>query len=87
MPRVRSASGLMISMVQTLSVRLEGRLVARAGTDLEHLLAALDVDHVGHAALDVRAGHGDTVADIEERMLVGALVDRGADRGPRRARR
>ena len=64
-----------------------GRLHARAGADLQHLLAALDVDHVGHAALDVRARHGDAVADVEEGVLVGALVDRRIDRREFLARR
>ena len=58
-----------------------GRLHARTGADLEHLLAALDVDDVGHAALDVRAGHGHAIADVEEGMLVAALGNRRADRG------
>ncbi len=64
-----------------------GRLHARAGADLEHLLAALDVDDVGHAALQMRPGHGDAIADIEEVVLVGALVDRRIDRGEFLARR
>jgi mannose-6-phosphate isomerase-like protein (cupin superfamily) len=57
------------------------------GADLQHLLAALDVDHVGHAALDVRARHGDAIADVEEGVLVGTLVDRRIDRREFFARR
>ena len=74
MPRVRSASGLMISIGPDLvgEVGEIGRLVARAGADLEHLLAELHVDRRGHAADDVRAGDGHAVADVEEGVLVGA---------------
>ena len=71
---MRSASGLMISIVKTLigQVREIGRLIARAGADLEHLLALLRIDRRGHAADDMRAGNRHAPADVEEGVLVGA---------------
>src|SRR5260370_1286078 len=68
-------------------VGVVGRLHPRAGADLEHLLAALDVDHVGHACLQMRTGHGHAPTDVEEGVLVGTLVDRRIDRSEFLARR
>ncbi len=49
-----------------------GGLVARAGADLEHLVAELHVDRRGHAAHHMRPRNGDAVADVEEGVVVGA---------------
>src|SRR5439155_811760 len=46
-------------------VREIGRLVARAGADLQDLVASADVDDVGHAGDGVRPGDGHAIADIE----------------------
>ena len=49
-----------------------GRLIARAGADLEHLVAELDVDGRRHAAHHVRPRDRDAVADVQEGVVVGA---------------
>src|SRR5262249_37054023 len=54
-------------------VREIGRLVTRAGADLEDLLAPLRVDRVGHAGDRMRAGYGDAEADVEIVPLIGTV--------------
>src|ERR1700733_7240359 len=46
-------------------VRKIGRLVARASADLQHLVAALDLERIGHARDRMRAGDGDAEANVE----------------------
>ena len=75
MPRVRSASGLMISIGPDLvgEVGEIGRLIAGAGADLEHLLARACTSMVVVMRLDhVRSGDRHAVADVEEGVVVGA---------------
>ena len=47
-------------------------MVARAGADLEHLVAGLHVYGIGHARREVRVGDGHPVPDVEVVMFVGA---------------
>ncbi|MGH6818909.1 MAG: hypothetical protein ACREC1_09085, partial [Methylovirgula sp.] len=47
--------------------------IARAGADLEHLLALLHVDRARHAPDDARAGNRPPEADVEDRVVVGAV--------------
>ena len=50
----------------------QGRLIARAGANLEHPVGRLHIDGRGHAADKMRARDGDAIADVEKGVIVGS---------------